>query len=451
MYGEEGDEKLEPQNPKNYKPTGEDLSELSAMGIQGAKQSRDASYIASKMGKMVDYDGGYEAMSGKAKKARSEGEAKLDKLRGKQAVSLDIDSIWDEITEDMGPAPVVPTPGGDEKKPPASGDSRPRKSDVADLPEDMRSDEPEDAKALSEGEAEGEEDMVKSVKESAWRVSDKFADFVGEVYDEQPEPTDWQAVKEELLSDGSAEECPSCGAVSAYAWDDANYCENCTEPMGLELPEEDRIYHIGAASGFEWECGKCRKSWTPEDSPLTAEVYTHVDPSQRRESSAKTADTADNGYEIDGAAAPSGKETGKSPIVDCHEGYDAQQSKGAAVAPATRALNIAELQAIPAGRSAQFGEYEIERQKPSFYVVKKDGQQVLAGTAQQVLSLVPRAKQADTADNPANWHGGEGVVQPKTDADIKDTTGPDAKCAWPGPSPLTRSVQDMAKAKSETE
>ncbi len=79
--------------------------------------------------------------------------------------------------------------------------------------------------------------------------------------------------EEDLLENGSAEECPACGAVSAYAWQDVNYCPQASVDEGR--PESERVYHIGPASGFEWECGKCRRSWTPADSPLTAPCYTH--------------------------------------------------------------------------------------------------------------------------------------------------------------------------------
>src|SRR5208282_4430730 len=57
--GAEGDDELEPKDPKGYNPTGEELGELSQMGIQGskqAKQARAASYVASQIGKIVDRD-----------------------------------------------------------------------------------------------------------------------------------------------------------------------------------------------------------------------------------------------------------------------------------------------------------------------------------------------------------------------------------------------------------
>ncbi len=111
--------------------------------------------------------------------------------------------------------------------------------------------------------------------------------------------------QEELLEKKYAEECPACGAISAYDWNDCNFCENCTEPMGEDIPEDDRVYHIGASSGFEWECGKCRRSWTPEDSPLNADVYTHGDSSNDEievESSVRyeTKDAPGNPQAVDG-------------------------------------------------------------------------------------------------------------------------------------------------------
>lgn len=85
----------------------------------------------------------------------------------------------------------------------------------------------------------------------------------------------WLAVasQNELLADGGAEQCPSCGAISAYAWQDVNYAPRADVDEGL--PDEARIYHVGACSGFEWTCGACELSWTPEDSPLNDSCYTH--------------------------------------------------------------------------------------------------------------------------------------------------------------------------------
>ncbi len=94
---------------------------------------------------------------------------------------------------------------------------------------------------------------------------------------------DVDPTREELLESGDAEECPSCGAVSAYAYDNVNYAPRA-DILGEGIPEDERIYHIPTASGFEWQCGNCEQSWTPEDSPLNQEVYTHD-----KEASVKTA------------------------------------------------------------------------------------------------------------------------------------------------------------------
>ena len=220
------------------------------------------------------------------------------------------------------------------------------------------------SKGKSEKKDEPKEEPKKEEpkKEESKEASAKVAEEPLETSTiETVDPENWESVQAELLNNGYAEECPSCGAISTYDWNDANYCENCTEPMGLDLPEQDRIYHIGAASGFEWECGKCRSSWTPADSPLTAEVYTHRDPNAEFEvegslesvdqldamlasddveqkqgseesldsyfAAEKTADTADNEYNVDSAANPTDSETGESATVKCHKEHDQQVKK----------------------------------------------------------------------------------------------------------------------------
>ena len=193
-------------------------------------------YVASKMAKMVDYDP-YEAISTKAKKARDEQEAKLSKFRPKQAVELDIDSIWSEITEDMGPAPLIDLPEqdsqesqGDQKR-----DDRPRKGDIGKLPKEFKSKEPEKDKAMSDPEAKKQEDsMPRSTEEKQkssepqakpkpkaepqesdddekpWHVSSKMADFVQDALGEMgEEPEDAYPP----LNDANCGECAMIGGV----------------------------------------------------------------------------------------------------------------------------------------------------------------------------------------------------------------------------------------------
>lgn len=147
-----------------------------------------------------------EAMSTKAKQARAKKESLLDKYRPKTAVELDIDSIWDAITEDMGPAPLVDVDSsapsqnsdGHSDEAPEGNDSfsggRPNKKDVADLPEAFKSDEPEDDKAISDSEAESQETDLENAPtkeeehhEAGWRIDEKFADFVEEVAEDYDE------------------------------------------------------------------------------------------------------------------------------------------------------------------------------------------------------------------------------------------------------------------------
>lgn len=74
-----------------------------------------------------------------------------------------------------------------------------------------------------------------------------------------------------LVECGDIEECAACGRLSAYAWQD------------VERLEARGVAHIGAASGFEWQCGHCSASNVPQDSPLLAEVYTHTAPEDHDE------------------------------------------------------------------------------------------------------------------------------------------------------------------------
>ncbi len=81
--------------------------------------------------------------------------------------------------------------------------------------------------------------------------------------------------KEELLAKGYAEECPECGGVSAYAWEDATLDPNSF--IFKSSPEQRKlIAHIGTCSGLgEWTCGHCGTPWMAVDSPLNSECFTH--------------------------------------------------------------------------------------------------------------------------------------------------------------------------------
>ena len=67
--------------------------------------------------------------------------------------------------------------------------------------------------------------------------------------------------------------CPNCGAENCYAWDD------CNDPKDSDFDANfDKVYHIPSCSGFEWTCGNCGLSFCDVNSPINAEVYTHIDP-----------------------------------------------------------------------------------------------------------------------------------------------------------------------------
>jgi hypothetical protein len=202
-----------------------------------------ADYIADVVATEIDEPS--EAVSTKGKQARAKKESLLDKFRPKTAVELDIDSIWDAITEDMGPAPLVDVEADPTNPNPPNTDNRegfelttpenegagaeegeseapapstaPRKRDVQDLPEAFRSTEPEEKKEISEGEAEQQEtdlenDVTQSEEhdedhnhEGSWRVDAKLADFVGEVADE---------IESEEELPGQRVSCPDCQMLS---------------------------------------------------------------------------------------------------------------------------------------------------------------------------------------------------------------------------------------------
>lgn len=100
-----------------------------------------------------------------------------------------------------------------------------------------------------------------------------------------------------LVEKHDIEVCPICGAYSAYANQDVNMMQinggfkRYTNQDGLSDGNEEytnneiltnwpNVYHIGACSCFEWQCGNCKNSFSPVDSPINAECYTHVDYSQ---------------------------------------------------------------------------------------------------------------------------------------------------------------------------
>lgn len=79
---------------------------------------------------------------------------------------------------------------------------------------------------------------------------------------------------EALKESGDIEECCACAGLSAYSYDLVNLDP---EKVLFKSKGEQKsmIAHIGASSGFEWECGHCRANNVPVDSPLLHPCYTH--------------------------------------------------------------------------------------------------------------------------------------------------------------------------------
>lgn len=374
----------------------------------------------------ADFDKGYEVASPKTKKANLAREAHLDKFRSKEAVSLDIDSIWDEITEDMGPAPLIdvdssapsnPEPNSGGEEPTEERTGRPNKRDVGSLPEAMRSDEPEDKKALSDNEAESQEDSMphadeSSTKESAWRVDSKLADFVGEIYDdvnddEVPEGKQrvWCNQCEMLSINGVP--CHEGGCPNEHkVWDpnalplyqtsrpDREYGEWVNEEQ--DMAEDDEVMFDNYEEEPEEE---------HEASEVDAAGAKYVgDNNPAMMASTKTADTADNENDIDAAGQPSTKELGESSTVGDHKKYDTQQSKGAARKRADTADN-------PANEADGEGAILVKTNKE---ITNTRGKEL--PTENAIGGRSASKKKADTVDNPANEKGGEGALTDKSNA-----------------------------------
>ena len=57
----------------------------------------------------------------------------------------------------------------------------------------------------------------------------------------------------ELINGGFVEECPDCGGLSSYEWEDAN--------------QQEGIMHMPSSSLFMWECGHCGTVNDNDESP----------------------------------------------------------------------------------------------------------------------------------------------------------------------------------------
>lgn len=84
---------------------------------------------------------------------------------------------------------------------------------------------------------------------------------------------------QKMLDKGDIEICPKCKCYSAYAYEDVNMQDGqrlvnddgfadggeayTDEDILTEWPD---VYHIGACSCAEWQCGNCGTYWVERDS-----------------------------------------------------------------------------------------------------------------------------------------------------------------------------------------
>jgi len=363
----------------------------------------------------AELDDFYEASSPKTKQARDKRENTLSKYRNKEAVALDIDSIWSDITEDFGPAPLVDVPssapsegsdGGEKKESPTG---RPRKRDMGQLPEAMRSDKPEETKAMSDSEAESEENSMPEAKESAWRLDSKLADFVQDVYDDvNVVHPDLQRMKQ----------------LAQVAIDN----------------DADVIYDIAADAGQIVDNVK-HMDWfvdaVAEEVSHDPELQQQLDTMGSRGTERKFADTADNpatkpesqGNQLKGNDKPLAKKPelrGDAPMKPQkpqppHEDAADKQSYAKTDKDKVKTadeVNNENWQCMNCGHEGKLSP------RGKCEACGSDAvDSVLPGQPERARHAVASKKFADTADNPANEKGGEGAMLPKTDKDKVKTSG----------------------------
>src|SRR5271157_1999484 len=387
------------------------------------KQSTAAEFVADHIAKELGEES--ESMSDKAKQARAKKENLLDKFRPAKYAEeeINIDTIWDEITTDIGPAPLVdvesdpsnPAPSNTEAESqsrPAESDEpespqsagRLNKRDVQDMPEAMRSPEPEDTKSLSDSEADAQEDSMphadsdteESTHQSSWRVDNKLADFVEEVYGDvnNDHPSQEAMEQAQRAIDNEDQIIFDVAANLGQHVDNVKHMDWFVESVAHEIDEQ-------GANNAEWSedsteveaCGE--GTYVGDNNPAMM-------------ASAKTADVADNEYDIDAAGKPETAEDGVSKTVDQHRKYDEHGQVYASKKKADTADN-------PALERGGEGAIEVKTDK----VITNTH-----GTTPQ-YDVTGSAKKADTADNPYNMtNDGEGAPENKKVVRVKDTTGP---------------------------
>ena len=418
-----------------------------------------ANYVAEIIAAGIEDDS--EIGSEKSKAASKQHQSMLDKFRPKTAVGLDIDTIWDEITEDMGPAPLVEVESGDSNPAPSNtegetrsgegsseggdssegdnrpADGRPRKSDVSDLPEEMRSPEPEDTKDMSEPEAESQEDSMPHAdsdtgentapweKEGTWRVAADSADFVSEVFDdvnnEEEIPAGRQRVHcnqcEMLSINGTPcheQGCPNMGARwdrDAQDWVKQRECRECGSTVDYDDPCCSAPFEEDEAVVFD-------NYDEPEEELVEASSEGEYvgDNNPAMMASTKTADTADNPANEDGGEGAISVKTNKE--IKNTRGNEPPSASAPAnhSKHADAADNDHDIDTAAKPKDKELGKSE---------TLKKHEERDSKGQVYDGPGYTASKKKADTAQNPANENGGDGSgeILDMASKEVKNTRG----------------------------
>jgi hypothetical protein len=431
--------------------------------IKSAAQQVKADFIADHIA--ADFEPAYEASSRKTRKARDEREARLSKNRPKQAVSLDIDSIWDDIAVDFGPAPVVKVPGDGESdgETEKKTDGRPRKSDLGKLPEAMTTNEPEDDKALSDGEAEAQQDSMPEAEhhesqsepdEGKWHVSSSMEEFTKEAFDE-------------LESDAPKYGCDQCQMLAINGF--PTHEQGCPNGKKTWVPERGWVRYIECREcGEEVEEGQEHNCFDPDgDEPDPETFGDYQDPEDEFDDERNSnEDEHLSSEEEDGEQAVTAGKKDKHE-AECDKAKDTVKKVKDVVKKAEdidydeRARQYGEMnegsdESVPPGVTALLSDPLAAAHEAAVALFEHGQWWLTCGACGAIWSVVDTnngmdleevepgnescfqglpegttvkasVKKADTADNPYNWVDGNGAPEDKKNAEKPMTSVVDAK------------------------
>jgi hypothetical protein len=381
----------------------------------------------------------------KTRAAAAKREEKLARLRKEAGVATDIDDIWSETMEDIGPAPVTPLPGdGDSHEPDHSGEgvtpTAPAMGEKSksETPETDKG-EPASQESKPEPTVKQEKSMENSHTKSEWAKNKSSADDMGgvgvglgkfaELFEEEDEeiPAGYQKVK-----------CDQCEMLRIQGIP----CHETGCPN--ERKTWDPIEQRWQGSYKCWECGED----IPED-----EWEQHVTDHQEPYFEEEDEDEPDGGIVASKTADAVDKD-----VAEAGAGVDADKADLAGDPVSTKTVNPEHFAAansvantgIPAGTRVQVtsADPEIAGMVGELTHAFGDAPGTIAGlyldnneriglvsgdqvkileTGQEVKLAAIRRVKADTADNPYNMADGKGAPDNKKTVEKKDTTGPAVK------------------------